>query len=85
MPIIKQTLLDGGCQAKLTMVVPNRQHNLRFYPPQSNPQDKPWDQNLRPGTVIDKVVVHPSFFEFYCLAHQARQVRCSLPSHYVLV
>ncbi|CAD5228896.1 unnamed protein product [Bursaphelenchus okinawaensis] len=83
-PILKETLRRLDCAAKVTMIVPNRQHNIRFYPPDSNPSARPWDQNLMPGTCIDQVVVHPTFFEFYCLSHQARQGTAKAPRYTVI-
>ncbi|CAD5235548.1 unnamed protein product [Bursaphelenchus xylophilus] len=83
-PILKETLRRLKCDAQITMIVPNRQHNIRFYPPNSRPGDKPWDQNLEPGTAIDSVVVHPTFFEFYLLSHQARQGTAKAPRYTVI-
>lgn len=39
-----------------------------------NPRDKPADQNIKPGLVIDKNVVHSVYPEFYLNSHRALQV-----------
>ncbi|CAI5972670.1 unnamed protein product [Closterium sp. NIES-64] len=42
----------------ITYIVAQKRNNLRFLPSQG-------DRNVQPGTIVDKDVTHPFFFDFY--------------------
>uniref|UniRef100_A0AC35FH61 Piwi domain-containing protein n=1 Tax=Panagrolaimus sp. PS1159 TaxID=55785 RepID=A0AC35FH61_9BILA len=65
--------------SKVTVVVPNRMHNLRFMLDNANPQMRPPEQNVKPGKIVDTVVVHPSYNEFYLNPHVALQGTAKTP------
>ena len=83
-PFALGAIRDLGCDAKVTVVVPNRLHNLRFMLEGANVQQRPPEQNVRPGTIIDTVVVHPSYNEFYLNPHVALQGTAKTPRFTVL-
>ena len=58
-----------GANTKVTVIVPNRMHNLRFMLADANERMHPPEQNVRPWTVVDTVVVNPTFNDFYLNPH----------------
>uniref|UniRef100_A0A915DPU7 Piwi domain-containing protein n=1 Tax=Ditylenchus dipsaci TaxID=166011 RepID=A0A915DPU7_9BILA len=57
----------------LTIIVVQCKSNYRIVPTKVNPNAKPMDQNVRPGTCLDKRVMHPNLTEFLIVAHKAIQ------------
>jgi eukaryotic translation initiation factor 2C len=68
----------------LTIVVSMKRHITRFFPENLNPRDRPAEQNVPPGTVVDKVMVHPVLWEFYIASHTAIQGTSKVPKYVVL-
>ncbi|KAF8176438.1 Piwi domain-containing protein [Mycena galopus ATCC 62051] len=61
-------LIKKGCEAlninpKITLVIVTKRHHIRFFDKQ---------ENCRPGTVVDRDVVHPTTFDFYLQSHGQR-------------
>jgi eukaryotic translation initiation factor 2C len=72
--LIKVAFKKSGCtDTKIIVVVPNKLHNMRFTPA-TIIGDRAPDQNVKPGTVIDTQVVHPTWNEFYLCGHTTLQV-----------
>jgi len=63
--------MKGFKQPELTIVVVQRQSNYRIVPTKTDPRARPVEQNVRAGTVVDRVVMHPSFTEFLIVPHRA--------------
>lgn len=63
-----------GCDAPVTLIVSNKYQGIRFYDSKIDPQSKPVEQNILPGTVIDSIVVNPNYCEFFLNSHRAIQV-----------
>jgi len=72
------------CDAKVTLIVPNKLQNIRFFPSQINSRDRPPQQNIQPGTVVDSSVVNPHFCEMYITSHRALQGTCRTPRYTLL-
>ncbi|KAH7714470.1 WAGO-2 protein [Aphelenchoides avenae] len=73
----------GGEAAKLTVIVPNKMHNVRFFP-NPIPSGGAQDQNVRPGTTIDHTVTSMNHREFYLNAHTTIQGTAKVPRYTVL-
>uniref|UniRef100_A0A914YKG4 Piwi domain-containing protein n=1 Tax=Panagrolaimus superbus TaxID=310955 RepID=A0A914YKG4_9BILA len=84
LPFAIGAISDLKCDAQVTVIVPNRMHNLRFMLEGANAQMRPPEQNVRPGTIIDTVVVHPSYNEFYLNPHVALQGTAKTPRFTIL-
>ena len=54
---------------KITYIMVQKRHNARFMPENVNAQGKPKEQNVKPGTVVDSVITHHKFWEFYICSH----------------
>uniref|UniRef100_A0A915CSB1 Piwi domain-containing protein n=1 Tax=Ditylenchus dipsaci TaxID=166011 RepID=A0A915CSB1_9BILA len=68
---------------ELTIVVVQHNSNYRVVPTNINPQGRPHEQNVRPGTVVDQAVMHPSYTEFLLVGHKtiqgtAQPIRCTV-------
>ncbi|KAH7727238.1 WAGO-2 protein [Aphelenchoides avenae] len=66
--------------ATLTVIVPNKMHNVRFYPRPIPPGKAP-EQNIKPGTTIDKSITSMNHAEFYLSAHTALQGTAKVPRY----
>uniref|UniRef100_A0A914PD29 Piwi domain-containing protein n=1 Tax=Panagrolaimus davidi TaxID=227884 RepID=A0A914PD29_9BILA len=82
LPFATGAIRDLQSDAKVTFVVPYRTHNLRFILENAYPQMRPPEQNVRPGTIVDTVFVHPSYNEFYLNPHVALQGTVKAHHHY---
>uniref|UniRef100_A0A183BQZ0 SET domain-containing protein n=1 Tax=Globodera pallida TaxID=36090 RepID=A0A183BQZ0_GLOPA len=83
-PLVKKELEELGCDAKLTVLVPDKLQDVRFVRHDANPDEPAPEQNIRPGTVVDTVVVHPKRTEFFLNSHVAIQGTARTP-HYTLL
>lgn len=99
--MIKLALEKLNCDARLTLVVPTKLHNIRFFQNnvgvtnfsfelsfacvQISPSDASPRQNIIPGTVVDTCVVHPTWPEFYLNPHRAYHVAQSIAQRKVIV
>ncbi|EFJ23673.1 hypothetical protein SELMODRAFT_50586, partial [Selaginella moellendorffii] len=63
---------------KITFIVVQKRHHTCFFPA-TKPTGK--NQNISPGTIVDKVVCHPTNFDFYLCSHQGIK-GTSRPVHY---
>ena len=65
---------------KFTVVVAEKRHHIRFFPPQGSPAgDK--NGNPCPGVIVDRDVTHPYEEDFYLNSHSAIQ-GTARPTHY---
>jgi eukaryotic translation initiation factor 2C len=67
---ILKALKDLKCTAKLTFVVVQKRHSVRFFPIDSNADRS---GNCLPGTVIDAEITHPTEFNFFLQSHAGIQ------------
>ena len=58
--------------AEITFVVVQKRHHTRFFPIDRRFSDGKHN-NIKPGTVIDKDIVHPHQYQFFLASHAAIQ------------
>ena len=63
----------------MTVVVAEKRHHIRFFPPQGGAADK--NGNPLPGTIVDRDVTHPFENDVYLCSHVAIQ-GTARPTHY---
>lgn len=63
----------------MTVVVAEKRHHIRFFPPQGNASDK--NGNPVPGTLVERDVTHPWENDMYLCSHVAIQ-GTARPTHY---
>ncbi|KAH7723531.1 WAGO-2 protein [Aphelenchoides avenae] len=85
-PLIYEALQEQNCAAKVILIVSNKQQqDVRLFQERVNPREKPPEQNIKPGTVVDTHIVHPRVTEFYLNSHVALQGSARTPRYTVLV
>lgn len=62
-------------KAKVTFIVVQKRHHTRFFPVQKEFSDQTRFNNIVPGTVVDKNIIHPFQYQFFMASHAAIQVR----------
>ena len=65
---------NGGSMIPLTVLATTKMHGMRVMPKNVQQHQSPPDQNVQPGAVLDRHVVHPRLNEFYLNAHRTLQV-----------
>ncbi|XP_030374634.1 protein argonaute-2 [Scaptodrosophila lebanonensis] len=79
-PIVKQNELraiNAACAKlkfapKLTCIIVVKRHHTRFFP-NGQPTDRNKFNNVEPGTIVDRVIVHPNEPQFFMVSHQSIQ------------
>jgi eukaryotic translation initiation factor 2C len=59
--------------AKVTFIIVQKRHHTRFFPTQKEFTNGKF-QNIMPGTVVDKNIIHPFQYQFFMASHAAIQV-----------
>ena len=59
--------------AAVTFIVVQKRHHTRFFPTDPKFADGK-NNNIMPGTVVDKDIVHPFQYQFFLASHAAIQV-----------
>uniref|UniRef100_A0A915MI94 Piwi domain-containing protein n=1 Tax=Meloidogyne javanica TaxID=6303 RepID=A0A915MI94_MELJA len=72
-PLIHNAFNEHGISAKITLIVVNKMQFVRLYAKNIDERAKSPEQNILPGTVVDKDIVHPLWTEFYLNSHVALQ------------
>nr|CDJ90208.1 Stem cell self-renewal protein Piwi domain containing protein [Haemonchus contortus] len=80
----KLTFEDPQLEPTFTYIVIQKRHLTRFYQPTKNDEGEETYVNVSSGTVVDNVVVSPTFFDFY-LASQIGALGTTRPAHYTVV
>ncbi|KAI5077233.1 hypothetical protein GOP47_0007057 [Adiantum capillus-veneris] len=70
----KQIDTSGDYNPRITLIVVQKRHHTRFFPPTGN-------QNVQPGTIVDAHLCHPRDYDFYLCAH-AGLIGTTRPTHY---
>ncbi|KAL4184488.1 hypothetical protein AMTRI_Chr10g1240 [Amborella trichopoda] len=67
----------------ITFVVVQKRHHTRLFQATTNPQGlhSVGNNNIPPGTVVDRVITHPREFDFYLCSHWGTK-GTSRPTHY---
>ena len=82
---IKDACMDvGHPEILVTYVMVQKRHNTRFLLAGSRPGGKAPEQNIKPGTVVDRDVVHHTLYEFYLCSHVG-MMGTSRPAKYVVL
>uniref|UniRef100_A0AC34FTL2 Piwi domain-containing protein n=1 Tax=Panagrolaimus sp. ES5 TaxID=591445 RepID=A0AC34FTL2_9BILA len=68
----------------VTVIIPSKMHSLRFFKQNINPANRSDDQNIRPGTVVDGVVVNNAYSEFFLNSHLAIQGTAKTPRYTII-
>nr|CAD2149267.1 unnamed protein product [Meloidogyne enterolobii] len=84
-PLIHKAFNEHGISAKITLIVVNKMQFVRLYAKNINEHAKSPEQNILPGTVVDKDIVHPLWTEFYLNSHVALQGTSKTPRYNVLL
>ncbi|KAH7290287.1 hypothetical protein KP509_30G040900 [Ceratopteris richardii] len=63
---------SGDYDPKITLIVVQKRHHTRFFPPNGN---------VQPGTIVDASLCHPRDYDFYLCAH-AGLIGTTRPTHY---
>lgn len=67
----------------ITFIVVQKRHHTRFFP--ANPsQGVGRNQNVPPGTCVDRDITHPVFFDYFICSHEGIQ-GTSKPAHYTVL
>ncbi|KIL64721.1 hypothetical protein M378DRAFT_1041026 [Amanita muscaria Koide BX008] len=69
---------------ELIVVIVGKKHHVRFFPGDQSAQDKRGNDNLYPGFIVDRNIVHPIYPDFY-LQSQAGLKGTSRPTHYTVL
>ncbi|CAB3408067.1 unnamed protein product [Caenorhabditis bovis] len=77
------TELSASYRPHITVIAVSKTHNERFYK-QNITGKNAREQNIQPGTVIDKVIVSPVVNEFYLTPHVALQGTAKSPKFSVI-
>ncbi|ETL39352.1 hypothetical protein L916_09285, partial [Phytophthora nicotianae] len=75
-------MISGDYKPLVTFIVANKRHHVRAFPVNSRDGDS--KGNVKPGTVIDSVVMDPHLFSFYLWGHSTLQ-GTSRPCHYTVL
>jgi hypothetical protein len=68
---------------KLTAVIVTKRHSTRFFP--TKQQDAmPGNENTLPGTLVDSIVTHPYYTDFYLQSHNGIK-GTARPAHYFVL
>ncbi|TKR67048.1 hypothetical protein L596_023258 [Steinernema carpocapsae] len=73
-----------GFEPKLTLIAVQKRHHVRLMPIAMRREAKAPEQNLQPGTVVDRMITHPEFTEFYLNSHTTLQGTARIPRYTVL-
>lgn len=71
---IQSAIAATGTNAKVavTFIVVQKRHHARFFPTRGT-ETEGKNQNLPPGTVVDKHITAPNQYQFFLISHQAVQ------------
>ncbi|CEF70078.1 Protein argonaute-2 [Strongyloides ratti] len=81
---VKYLLQTYAPNAKLTFIIIEKNHNLRFFKEEINSNDRAPNQNVVPGTVVDNDVVRTKVCEFFLTSHSGIQGTSKTPRYCVL-
>lgn len=69
---IQRAAATTNAKITVTFIVVQKRHHTRFFPGPRCPKDGK-NQNVPPGTVVDKYITSPNHFQFFLTSHQAIQ------------
>lgn len=69
---IQKAIASTNAKITVTFIVVQKRHHTRFFPGPKCPKDGK-NQNVPPGTVVDRYITSPNNFQFFLTSHQAIQ------------
>ncbi|SPP87304.1 blast:Protein argonaute-2 [Drosophila guanche] len=69
---IKAACCKKHIRPKICCIIAVKRHHTRFFP-SGNPSQFNKFNNVEPGTVVDRTIVHPNEMQFFLVSHQAIQ------------
>uniref|UniRef100_A0AAG5DU07 Argonaute 2 n=1 Tax=Anopheles atroparvus TaxID=41427 RepID=A0AAG5DU07_ANOAO len=75
--------VQPGYKPAVTFIVVQKRHHTRFFPTGSCPTEGK-NNNVMPGTIVDREITAPDRFEFYLVSHAAVQ-GVAKPTKYVVL
>lgn len=72
----------GKYRPKFTVIISGKRHHVRFYPTKAGDGDR--TQNPPSGSVVDRVVTRPLYWDFYLQAQTPLQ-GSARPCHYIVI
>ena len=66
---------------KFTVIVAQKRHHIRFFPKSGDRASADRNGNPLPGTLVERDVTHPHYFDFFLSSHSAIQ-GTARPTHY---
>lgn len=80
---LKGAIQRGNYNPTITLIITQKRHQTRLFPESKRErgQDRSFNENVSPGTVVDTTVVHPFEFDFYLCSHYGG-IGTSKPTHY---
>lgn len=75
----------GKPSPKLTLIVCNKRHNTRAFPTKKDDADERNGFNCKPGTVFDRGITQPKYWEFFLQAHPSLQGSAKSARYIVLL
>ena len=66
--------LEEDYKPAITFIVAQKRHKTRLFPAEPN-TGVGKNQNVKPGTVVDHTITHPTEFSFFLASHEGIQVR----------
>ncbi|XP_026685797.1 protein argonaute-3-like [Diaphorina citri] len=65
--------VEANYNPKVTFLVVQKRHHTRFFPTSPSEGDGSRNNNVRPGTIVDTTITHPTDLDFYLVSHQSIQ------------
>lgn len=65
--------MEQGYNPPVTFLVVQKRHHTRFFPPSPQEGDGSRNNNVRPGTIVDTTITHPTDLDFYLVSHASIQ------------
>uniref|UniRef100_A0A914PDF5 Piwi domain-containing protein n=1 Tax=Panagrolaimus davidi TaxID=227884 RepID=A0A914PDF5_9BILA len=84
MPIITAICENYAPGAPVSVIIPSKLQQVRFFKQNIDSQDRSDVQNIRPGTVVDGNVTSSAFCEYYSNSHLALQGTAKTPKYTIL-
>jgi hypothetical protein len=82
LPQVKKACESCRCSTNITVLVGGKRHHTRFFPTSKNDCDN--NNNCKNGTVVDRVITRPFYWEFFLQAQTPIQ-GSARSAHYVVI
>src|SRR5690606_10449298 len=76
--------LQDTYNPSVTVTICSKRHHHRFFPAPNDNDASDRNGNVKPGTLVERDITHPTEYDFYLNAHSAIQ-GTSRPVHYHVI